>query len=260
MSQQMQVETTTNKELYRTGIIFTVLGTLSWVVWVASLFMQPEAAALGDAEGYVTSANSIGMLLYTWGGILGSLLFIPAFLTFYAGFQRSVGSVLIVPIVFGLIGTGLITLGFAVDTGSLIYVFGPKVAEATGADATLLATIGQMAQDNIEFTWGIGSFLEFGGPVVWIAWLLRRNKDLARWIHWAGIIGGLAGFVWIVGYVPVLRDVVPSSVGFILLFVNVIVVIVWFIALGVSLMRRNDPQPEVSGVQAMNVQTDPVSA
>jgi hypothetical protein len=58
-----------------------------------------------------------------------------------------------------------------------------------------------------------------------------------RWMNWAGIIGGLSGFIWIVRFVPVPA---PQSVGIILLMINIVLVMVWLVGLSIVLARSGD--------------------
>jgi len=95
----------------------------------------------------------------------------------------------------------------------------------------------QLSQDNIEVTWVSGSFLAYEGSIVWIAILLFRASRMPRWMNWAGIIGGLAGFVWIVRFFPVPA---PQSVGIIFLFINIVLVMVWLVGLSIALARSGD--------------------
>ena len=113
------------------------------------------------------------------------------------------------------------------------------MAAAEGSDAELMMKAAQFAQDSIEVTWAIGSFLAYGGSIVWIAILLFRASRTPRWMNWAGIIGGLAGFIWIVRFIPVPA---PQSVGIILLMMNIVLVMVWLVGLSIVLARSGDEE------------------
>ncbi len=122
----------------------------------------------------------------------------------------------------------------------MIYYFGPAVADVEAVDVELIVNAAQLAQDSIEVTWAIGSFLAYGGSIVWMAILLYRAGAASRWLSWAGIIGGLAGFVWLVRFIPVSA---PQSAGFVLLFVNIILSMVWLVGLSVVLSRTDKERP-----------------
>jgi hypothetical protein len=222
-----------NRGLYKTGLVFAVLTGLSWILFVLGSFGASGSAG-GVVETYIARSESASLLMYTWGGIFGSLFVVPVFLAFFQGFRYETGSVLAVPVAFAILGVVFLTMGFMVDTGSLIYYFGPAAAAAEGSDAELIVKAGQLAQDSIEVTWAIGSFLAYGGSIVWIAILLLRSERAPKWVNWVGILGGLAGFVWLVRFLPVSA---PQSIGLILLFINIILSIVWLVGLSLVLTR-----------------------
>ena len=226
-----------NKGLYKTGLLFSVLTAIGWLLFVIGMLTFPRGGTMGTVENFLVRANSSAVLFYTWGGIIGSLCVVPVFLALYFGIRSETGSVLAVPLAFALIGVVFLTLGFMVDTGSMIYYFGPAISEMTSSEAELLMPAAQFAQDSIEVTWAIGSFLAYGGSIVWMAILLLRANWAAKWINWAGIIGGLAGFVWLVRFLPVPA---PQIAGIILLMLNIILVMVWLIGLSVVLVKSGD--------------------
>ncbi len=228
-----------NKGLYQTGLVFAALTALGWILFVIGSMSFPQVEGAGVVEGYLARADSSANLLYTWGGVLGSLSVIPVFLAFFQGFRQETGSVLVVPVTFAVVGVAFLTMGFMVDTGSLIYYFGPAVAAAEGPDAELMVKAAQLAQDSIEVTWAIGSFLAYGGSVVWMAILLFRASRVPRWMNWAGIIGGLAGFVWLVRFIPVSA---PQSAGIILLLLNIVLTMVWLVGLSIVLTRSGEEE------------------
>lgn len=159
---------------------------------------------------------------------------VPVFLAFLQRFRREAGAVLGVPVTFGILGSALLALGFMVDTGSMIYYFAPAVAAAEGPNVELIMQAAQLAQDSIEVTWAIGSFLAYGGVILWMAVLFLRASRAPKWINWAGIIGGLAGFVWLLRFVPIPA---PQSVGTILLMTNILFSLLWLIGLSIFVAR-----------------------
>lgn len=125
-------------------------------------------------------------------------------------------------------------MGFMVDTGSMIYYFGPTVESYSGTNADLVVQAAQGAQDSIEV---IGSFLAYGGPILWMALLFLRMSSSPRWLNWAGIVGGFAGFVWLLRFIP---NSAPQSIGLILLFLNIILTMIWLVGLSFSLARSGE--------------------
>ena len=223
-----------NRGLYQTGLVFAILTALAWILFVVGLISSTQGQDAGLVEGYLASAESSASLMYLWGGILGSLFIIPVYLAMYLGFQREIGSVMLAPLAFAIVGVVFLTLGFMVDVGSGIYHFGPAVAQAEGQNAETMVLAAQLAQDSIEMTWAVGSFMAFGGPLVWIAILLFRSSRVPGWLNWIGIIGGLAGCAWILSWVPV------PPVGPIPLMVNIVFSMVWFIGLSLVLVRSGE--------------------
>lgn len=226
-----------SKALYRTSLVFALLTALGWILFVAGSIGVSSGTGAGDVENYLAQADSPAMLMYTWGGILGSLMVVPVFLALFQGFRRQAGAVLVVPVTFGILGVVFLTLGFMVDTGSLVYYFSPAVAAAEGANADIIMQAAQLAQDSIEVTWAIGSVLAYGASVLWIAILLLRASRAPKWINWTGLIGGLAGFVWLLRFVPIPAS---QSLGMILLMTNILFSLVWLIGLSIFLARSGE--------------------
>ena len=232
-----------NKGLYKTGLIFALLTALGWIIFVAGMVSSTQGDAPGEVARYIAQSESTALLMYTWGGILGSLAVIPVFLAIFQGFRQETGSVLAVPVTFGLIGVGFLTMGFMVDSGSLIYYFGPAIANANVLETGFLVQAAQFAQDSIEVTWAIGSILAYGGSILWIAFLLFRTSRVPKWLNLAGIIGGLAGFVWAIRFLPIPA---PQSVGIILLFLNILLAMVWLLGLSIILVRSGEQDTEAT--------------
>ena len=94
----------------------------------------------------------------------------------------------------------------------------------------------KLAQDSIETTWVIGSFLAYGGPFVWLAILLFRSNRVPAWLNWIGIVGGLGGFVWITNFVPV------PPIGPIPLLLNIVLCMAWLIGVSLILVRTAEDE------------------
>lgn len=212
--------------------MFAILTGLSWVLFVIGSVMFPGGEP--SLQLYLTQATSPALLMYNWGGTLGALLAIPVFLTFYVGFRKESGSVLMVPVVFSLVGSVFLAMGFMLDSGSHIYLFGPAMASASGAEAEAFLQAARFAQDSIEVTWSVGSFMAYGAPVIWMAILMLRSDRAPRWMNWAGIVAGLASFIWLGRFVPI---PVPQTVGLLLLLVSIVAALVWMIGVTWRLSR-----------------------
>lgn len=222
-----------HRGLYQTGLVFAVLTAIGWILFVMGLVSGSSTPDAGPVAGYLADAASSASLLYLWGGVLGSLGVIPVYVAVVVGYWRDTGSVLLVPIALSIVGVVLLTLGFTVDSGSAIYLYAPAIAEADAQDALTMLQAANLAQDSIETTWAIGSFLAYGGPFVWLAILLFRARRVPAWLNWVGIIGGLGGFVWIANFIPV------PPIGPIPLLVNIVLGMVWLIGVMVVLVRTD---------------------
>jgi len=222
-----------NRGLYQAGLVFAMLTALAWALFVIGLVSAPSGQDAGPVAGYVADAASTGTILYLWGGVARWLCIVQVYLSICLGFARETGSVLLAPVGLALMGAAFLTLGFMVDTRSAVYTFAPVVAQADqlSAESTLVAA--QFAQDSIEMTWSMGSFLAYGGPIVWIAILLFRSNRVPSWSNLAGVVAGLAGFVWILSWLPL-----PPA-GPIPLLVNIVLGMVWFVGLALVLVRTD---------------------
>ena len=221
-----------DRGMSRTGVTFAVATAICWLLFVIGMATFPRGAT--TVETYLAAAASPAIYLYTWGGVLGALLSIAVFVVFLSGFRGNTGQVLAVPIVFSIVGSAFLALGFMTDSGSHIYHFAPALAAESLQTATALLKPAQFAQDSIEVAWSVGSFLSYGGPVVWAAILILKSTSAPRWICWAGIIGGLAGFVWVLGFLPLGA---PQIMAIILVFINVVAVTTWLLGLSLYLVR-----------------------
>ena len=227
------------KGLFQTGLVFAILMSISWILFVACLMNSPDTSGLDEAGQYLAFSTENGSaMLYLWGGLLGSLFTIPVYLVVYKGFGR-VSPTLIIPVVFGIVGAALLALSYMVDPGSQGYTFGPRIAEANTSEAANLVLMATYAQDSIEFTWDFSSFLAYGLALIWIPLLLLRSTNSSKFLNYIGIIGGLAGLVWLFDLLPFTP---PSGFGFILVAVNILAVIVWMIGITVQLVK----QPEIT--------------
>lgn len=222
-----------HRGLYQTGLIFAILTTLGWIVFVAGLVGGSASSGAGPVADYLADAESTSSLLYLWGGVLGSLSVVPVYVAMTVGYWQDTGSVLFAPVALAIVGVILLTLGFTVDVGSAVYYHAPAIAAAAQEDAGSMVLAAQIAQDSIEATWAIGSFLAYGGPFVWLAVLLFRADRVPKWLNWIGIVGGLGGFVWVGSFVPI------PPIGPIPLLLNIVLGMVWLV--GISLILARTP-------------------
>jgi hypothetical protein len=119
-----------HKGLYQTGLIFAILTTLGWVIFIAGLVGGTPSSGAGPVADYLADAESRSSLLYLWGGVLGSLAVVPVYVAMTVGHWRDTGSVLFAPVALAIVGVVLLTLGFAVDVGSAVYYHAPTITDA----------------------------------------------------------------------------------------------------------------------------------
>ena len=225
-----------DKGLYKTGLVCAVLTALSWAAFVYGMIASPKDPIETLAD-FMAFAGSGGALAYLWGGIFGSLLVIPVFLAIYHGFRQEIGSLLVVPVSFGIVGAALLALGFMVDSGSSAYQYKLDLAASEGPNTEILIQAAQLAQNSIEMTWAMGSILAYGLAIVWMAVLLLRSDRVPGWLNWLGIVGGAAGFVWALRWIPIPA---PQSAGIMLLMANIILGMVWLIGVARILTQPNE--------------------
>jgi hypothetical protein len=228
-----------NRGLYRTGLVFAVLMSLGWIAYVAGGMSRPDTSDLGPAASILALVESgWPVTLSIWGGVLGSLFTIPAFLVYFVGFGRK-APVLLIPVAFVVVGAIFVALAFMMDAGSLAYTYAPGLEGKSITDADQLAFVARIAVDAIEVTWDIGSFLAYGVGALWTAILLVRLAGVPKWVNIIGIIGGLAGLVWIADFLPFALPL--ASVW---LPLNILAIMVWMIALSAVLARTSEPSTE----------------
>ena len=87
---------------------------------------------------------------------------------------------LIIPAVLTVVGLAYLALGFMADSGSAVYIYGPMISEVGGSRAAEWAGVAQIVQDGIEVTWAVGSFLGYGGPILWMAILFLFASTAKR--------------------------------------------------------------------------------
>lgn len=75
-----------NKSLYRTAVVFSIITAMGWLLFILGSLSGQPAGDAGVVANYLARAGSTSILLYTWGGVVGSLAVIPVLLDL-PGFQ-----------------------------------------------------------------------------------------------------------------------------------------------------------------------------
>lgn len=222
-----------NKGLYQASFAFAILTVLGWVAFILGMMGSPDTSGMDRVEAFLAVAQAgTPVLLYAWGGILGALFAIAPFIAMYQAFEREVGTVLLLPVAAAVIGSVLLAQSFTNGAASHLYTYAHAIEEASPAAAAQMVIAAEAALDNFEVMWDLSSFLAYGGRILWIAVLLLRSTATPKWLHVVGIIGGLAGFLW-------LADFVNIQLPFILLPINIVASLVWLVGVMVVLLRSD---------------------
>lgn len=222
-----------NQNLFRIALIAAILATVSWVVYVYAQMSAPAVSGITDPQRFFQSiqdARTVN-LLYGWSGVFGILLGLPYLFAFYRVIvMRSQWIQL--ALIFVLIGSSLAIFGFFKPL-TLVYEYVPLALAADAEMLPYLKTAVDVSAEVMELPWNLGSFLLFGlgsGLFAFYAW---RADVGQRWANFFGLIGGLAGIVWLQAYVPFLVPVATFLIA-----TNIIAISVWALGLSASLLRR----------------------
>lgn len=221
------------RALYVIAFASAVLSTLGWVLFIVGSTGGPDLSAVSDPAGRLEAlaAASGDDLIYGWGGTLGGLFTIPylvgiAFALAEAGHERWLAATV------GVLGAALTAFAFmAVLSG--VYFMLPAALAAPADQAGGYLAAYQMASDLIEAPWFIGSFLVYGLAIGWLAWMALRSGLGPGWLNWVGIIGAVAGIIWLRPFIPMLVPL--ETVGSL---VNVVLLSVWAIGATWAAMQR----------------------
>ncbi|MCP4306984.1 MAG: DUF4386 family protein [bacterium] len=131
--------------------------------------------------------------------------------------------------VFGLIWSGVI-----VATGMITNIAYSTVADLQGTDPEMAATV-WTSLDAVTNGLGGGNEVLGGVWVLGLSIVALRERLFARWVNYLGVVIGIAGLATIV---PALEDVgAIFGLG----------LIVWFIAVGMTLIRKASPEGRPAG-------------
>ncbi|MCO5188764.1 MAG: hypothetical protein M9928_23670 [Anaerolineae bacterium] len=221
-----------NNNIYRVGLIAAILATVSWFVYVFAQMSTPAPSGIENPQQFfqtVQEARTV-FLFYGWSGVWGILLGIPYLFAFYMAIVERAPMVQLA-LLFVLIGSSLAIFGFFKPL-TLVYEYLPMATTTDPELLPFLKTAADAAGEVMELPWNLGSLLLFGlgsGLFAFYAW---RASIGPKWANACGLIGGLAGIVWLQAYVPFL---VPMAT--ILIATNILAISIWAIGLSVSLVR-----------------------
>lgn len=222
-----------NKILYRIGLIGATLATVSWAVFVYAQMSLPATSGIDDPQQFFLTIQEARtqFLLYGWSGVLGILFGLPYLFAFSKAIVEKEPMIQL-SLYFVLIGSTLAVFGFFKPL-TLVYEYVPMAMVTNPEMLPFLKTAVTASSEVMELPWNLGSLLLFGlgtGLFALHAWRVNVGP---KWVNASGIIGGLAGIIWLQAYIPLL---VP--VATILIALNILAITIWAIGLSVSLVRQ----------------------
>ena len=219
----------TKKGFYKIGLAAAILSTLGWVAFI--LAGNPSYPGLSGRELFQAWQNDrIGWLMYGWGGVFGAMLSIPYFQVFRDALKDKVPASSMVTTT-AIIGSVLTAYGFFAAL-VMIYAWVPAALDASPETLPMIGVVTEYAADVFEVPWWIGSFMVYCLGVGLMAYYALRTDTGPKWVNIVGIVGGLAGIIW-------LRYFFRALYAFELIgsLINILAVTVWAIGLAVALLR-----------------------
>jgi hypothetical protein len=186
------------------------------------------AIMLGDFVGASTASDAVEFIvdnqvaLYIWNitiHIVFGIALVPLVLAIRDRLADARSPLARVSTVFGLIWAGVI-----VCTGMITNIAYATVTDLQGTDPDMAATVWS-ALDAVANGLGGGNEVLGGIWVLGLSIVALRERLFARWTNYLGVVMGVAALVTII---PSLEDVgAVFGLG----------LIVWFVAVGVALMK-----------------------
>jgi hypothetical protein len=221
-----------NDKLNKIGLYSAILSAICWVIYILGGTGNPGLRTIEEPQLFFQAIQDsrATILLYGWGGVLGTLFAVPYILAIYSSIKKKT-SVGIVVMGISLIGIVLALIGFMKPL-TLVYLIAPLGMNAgVGILKTMQIAVLIMGE-AVEVSWFIGSFLVFGLGIGMLALYALKYSIGSKLINYIGIIGGLSGVVWLAIFFPFLENA-----GVLLRITNITSILVWSIGLMISLVR-----------------------
>lgn len=222
------------KSLYNLAFLAAILSAISWVAFVIGGMGLPDLSAISDPLEYYLAYQEAwtAYLLYSWGGVFGTLLSIPYILAFYIA-MKDYGPGILLAMITALIGAVFTVFGFF-DPLTVMYIHLPHALEAGADQLQVIRIASEVTGGAFEAAWFLGSFLIFSLGFGLLAYFGLRSATGPKWVNMVGLFGGLTGVVWLNLFLAFIR---PFST--ILIILNILMIFIWSIGLSFALARAD---------------------
>ncbi len=222
-----------NISVIKAGGVFAILTAAAFVTGtvffvIAGLEEDPDKTAIWLQAVYENTAIVVATPV-AW--FFGALFIIPASLGIFQALN-SAGRVLWYALAFLLVGVTILFLVLAVAIGIMIQL----PAEYAGASDAMKQNIVVMTKaltESFLLAEGVALSFMFGISGILFNIGVLRTSVIRRWIGWLGLVAGVASLGWILFSTFMIFQAV-AGIGYIL-------TLVWMLAIGVSLIRLQEP-------------------
>jgi hypothetical protein len=211
------------------SIVFVVIFIFSFILYsAAGVEEDPE-----QIEAYLQNVHN--NTLYAggyWVFVPGFLFLIPIFLGFYQALREG-GGILWVALAVSLMGVTLLLTSQVISLG-IVRQLASGYAEAGFSERPALEVMAKTLLETTVWADSIGLFLSLGIGVVLVSIGVLRTNVIGHWLGWVGVVIGVLEAITNPLY-PVLGI---SSLFFTIVYsVAFIITMVWFLVMGVFLLR-----------------------
>ena len=221
----------TKMNLVKVGGVCAILVVAFIVVWIILSGVSGVEENPDEIQAYLRDVHNNAMYSASgWFLLVGLALVIPAALGFYQAL-REAGRLSLLALAFFLVG---VTTAFA-STGLFLGMEGqlmPGYAAAGEAMKPPLAVVASTLLETALAGFSLGFFLSFGIGAVLFSIGALGTSVIRHWIGWLGVV---AGVLMVCFFLTIFWDVL-EYIG----VVAFILVLVWTLAMGVSLLRLRE--------------------
>jgi hypothetical protein len=223
------------KPLHQVSLAAALLSIIAWILYIVGSTGLPDLTAVEGAQDYFRTIEDSrsSFLLFGWSGMIGTLLFIPMLLAFYSVLKDQNPFTTQV-LVIAMVGLTLSLIGFTKPLMA-VYEFLPAGQAVSPENAATVRIAADVASEVADLPWNLGSFLLFGLGSGLLALTAFRSATGPGWVNIVGIVGGVAGVVWLNAYLPLFDPIFT-----LLILLNIVALLVWLVGLSVALSRSDD--------------------